>query len=290
MPEPLFSQRLALSHKAVMVHCLDEKENEIDGVYASAFILKQDGGLFLYTCWHVVSGFDMHALPMSYEPPNRRALRISLQNAAEQPTGGAVRAFVVNGLRTLDIPLYASLDGKDIPLWHQDPVEQGVDLNVVKVAVPGRHDAVKLRLPPSFVTSPLHIVEDVQLYKGLVFPGDRIYIVGFPYNFSTRGGDQPIPVVLTRFVAGTQIKGRIGEFLIDGVGAPGMSGGPAFVERDGQVLLVGLYKGTIYTAGEKNKREAIGALGACVDMATCWAHDVASLRPLYGKPFGQPAS
>jgi hypothetical protein len=209
-----------------MVHCLDEKGNVIDGVYASAFILKQDDGLFLYTCWHVVSGFDMHDLPMSYEAPNRRALRISLQNVAEQPTGGAVRAFVVDGLRSLDIPLYASLDGKDIPLWHQDPVEQGVDLNAVKVAVPSRHDAVKLRLPASFNTSSIHIVEVDDLYKGLVFPGDRIYIVGFPYNFSTRGEDQPIPVVLTRFVAGTQIKGRIGKFLIDGVGAPGMSGGP----------------------------------------------------------------
>lgn len=282
MPEPLFSQRLMLSHKAVMVHCLDEKGNKIKGAYASAFILKEDDGLFLYTCWHVVSGFDMHDLPMSYkEAPNRRALRISLQNSVEQPTGGAVRAFVVDGLRTLDIQLYESHDGKDIPLWHQDPIEQGFDLDAVKVAVPGRHDAVKLRLPMSFDTSPLHIVDCVQLHKGLVFPGDRIYIVGFPYNFSTRGEDQPIPVVLTRFVAGTQINGRIGEFLLDGVGAPGMSGGPAFVERDGQVLLVGLYKGTIYTAGETKKGEAVGALGACVDMSNCWAHDVASLRSLY---------
>ncbi len=282
MTEPLFFQRLSLSHKAVMVHCLDDKGGKIDGAYASGFVLREQEGLFLYTCWHVVSGFDMHALPMNYAAPKRRALRISLQNAAEQPTGGPLRAFVVDGLRTVDLALYEIHDSEDVPLWYQDPVEQGTDPNVVKVAVPNRHDAVKLRLPESFETSPLHIVEVDQLNKGLVFPGDRIYIVGFPYNFSTRGEDQPIPVVLTRFIAGTQIKGRIGEFLLDGVGAPGMSGGPAFVERDGQLFLVGLYKGTSYTAGETNKGEAIGALGSCVDMSICWTHEIASLRRLYG--------
>lgn len=207
--------------------------------------------------------------------------RISLQNSAEQPTGGNVRAFVVDGLRNLDLQLYESHNGRDIPLWYQDPVEETTDLNVVKVVVPHRHDAVKLSLPESFDTSPLHIAERADLNHGLVFPGDRIYIVGFPYRFSARGEDQPIPVIVTRFIAGTQIKGRIREFLIDGVGAPGMSGGPAYVERDGQILLVGLYKGTVYTAGEENKREPIGALGACVDMSICWTNDVAALRPLY---------
>lgn len=282
MTEPLFYQRLSLSHKAVMVHCLDENGNKIAGAYASGFILREKDGLFLYTCWHVVTGFDMHALPMNYVKSNRRALKVSLQNAVEQSTGGALRAFVVDGLRTVDLPLYKSHESQDVPLWFQDRVEDGADLKVVKVAVPNRHDAVKLRLPQSFDTSPLHVIEAAQLNKGLVFPGDRIYIVGFPYNFSTRGEDQPIPVVLTRFIAGTQIRGRIGEFLLDGVGAPGMSGGPAFVERDGQVLLVGLYKGTVYTAGERSKGEAIGALGACVDMSICWTHEIASLRPLYG--------
>jgi hypothetical protein len=219
---------------------------------------------------------------MVYVKSNRRALKVSLQNAVEQSTGGALRAFVVDGLRTVDLPLYKSHESQDVPLWYQDRVEDEADLKIVKVAVPNHHDAVKLRLPQSFDKSPLHVIEAAQLNKGLVFPGDRIYIVGFPYNFSTRGEDQPIPVVLTRFIAGTQIRGRIGEFLLDGVGAPGMSGGPAFVERDGQVLLVGLYKGTVYTAGERSKGEAIGALGACVDMSICWTHESASLRPLYG--------
>lgn len=47
-----------------------------------------------------------------------------------------------------------------------------------------------------------------------------------------------------------------------------------------QLSLVGLYKGTIFTAGEANKNEDVGALGACVDMSICWTHDIASLRPL----------
>jgi hypothetical protein len=61
-----------------------------------------------------------------------------------------------------------------------------------------------------------------------------------------------------------------------------MSGAPAFIERDGLLSLVGLYKGTVYTAGEANKNENVGALGACVDMSICWTHDIASLSPLYG--------
>ncbi len=280
MTEPLFFQRSMLSHKAVMIHCLDDDGNEIEGAYASGVILKEQGELFLYTCWHVATGFDMHQMPMLYKAPNRRKLRISLQNAAEQPTGGAVRAFVVHGLRTFDVPLYKSVGGNNVPLWHQDSVDRSTNLDSVKVVVPNRYDAVRIPLP-GFDTTPMHIVEEANLNKSLIFPGDRIYIVGFPHKFSTRGEDQPIPVVLTRFVAGTQIKNRIGEFLLDGIGAPGMSGGPAFIERDDQLFLVGLYKGTIYTAGEANKNENIGALGACVDMSTCWTHDIASLRPLY---------
>lgn len=281
MPEPLFFQRSMLSHKAVMVHCLDEEGNEIEGAYASGFLLKEQSRLFLYTCWHVVTGFDMHQLPMDYKAQNRKKLRISLQHAAEQPTGGALRAFIVHGLRTFDISLYKSIDGVEVPLWHQDSVDRSTDLNSVKVVVPNRYDAIRIPLT-DFDTSPMHIVEEASLNKSLVFPGDRIYIVGFPHKFSTRGEDQPIPVVLTRFVAGTQIKDRIGEFLLDGVGAPGMSGGPAFVERDGQLFLVGLYKETIYTAGEAKKKEDVGALGACVDMSICWTHDIASFSPLYG--------
>ncbi|MGE4449040.1 MAG: trypsin-like peptidase domain-containing protein [Azospira sp.] len=281
MPEPLFFQRTMLSHKAVMVHCLDDNGNEIEGAYASGFLLKEKGELFLYTCWHVVTGFDIHQLPMDYKAPNRRQLRISLQNAAEQPSGGAVRAFFVHGLRTFDVALYKSVDGKDVPLWHQDVMDRSADLESVKVVVPNRYDAIRIPLP-EFDISPMHIVEEANLNHSLIFPGDRIYIVGFPHKFSTRGEDQPIPVVLTRFVAGTQIKDRIGEFLLDGVGAPGMSGGPAFVERDGQLELAGIFKGTIYTAGEANKHKDIGALGACVDMSICWTHEIASLRPLYG--------
>src|SRR3569833_4784361 len=62
MTEPLLFQRSMLSHKAVMVHCLDDEGNEIEGAYASGFLLKQRRGLFLYTCWHVVFGFVLFLL------------------------------------------------------------------------------------------------------------------------------------------------------------------------------------------------------------------------------------
>ncbi len=113
----------------------------------------------------------MHQLPRNYKASNRRKLRISLQNAAEQPTGGAVRLLVVDGLRTLDLPLYKSSRGVDVPLWHQDSLDRSIDLDSVKVVVPNRYDAIKLPLPESFDTSPLHIVEEANLNKSPIFPG-----------------------------------------------------------------------------------------------------------------------
>lgn len=145
---------------------------------------------------------------------------MSLQKAEERETGDKLRAYVIGGLRTLDIPLYEWRNDRYEPLWPQDPSDRSEDQSNIQIAVPGKHDAVKLRLPDTFRTSDLHVIEQASLRKSLIFPGDRIYVVGFPYNFSTKGLSQPIPIVLTRFIAGTQIKGRLGEILLDGTGAP----------------------------------------------------------------------
>ena len=273
MKQPLFFQRAKLSHKAVMIQCLDKYNKPIEHAYASGFILKEIDGLYLYTSWHVVAGVDMHNLPATPKL-ERVVLRISMIKSHEQEPSGGLSACVLNGLESLDLPLYEN-ENTTLPLWCQDPI---YEFNNEVITVPDKHDAVKIKLPDSFHTSDIHIIEQDELNKDLVFTGDRVYIVGYPYQFSTRGENNPTPVVLTKFIASTSIKSRLFEFLIDGQGAPGMSGGPVFLERDNQIFLLGIYSGLIYTSGHENRNKEVGALSTCVNMSLCWAHDIAALR------------
>jgi hypothetical protein len=273
--KPLFFERSLLPHKAVMIECLNNQKEPIEKAYASGFILKESDGLYLYTAWHVITGYDLHNLPPNYQQPNRMEIRLSKIKSEQQNTNSPLQAYVLNGLETVDIPLYENQDISR-PLWHQDPIQE---FNGASIQVPDKHDAVKIKLPDTFEASDIQIVKSNELNNQLIFPGDRIYIVGYPYKFSTRGEDNPSPVVLTKFVASTSIKNRLHEFLIDGLGAPGMSGGPVFIERNEQIFLLGIYTGAIYTDID-NKDKQVGALSTCVNMTLCWTIPIAALKPL----------
>ena len=289
MSTPLFFQRSLLPHKAVIIHCLDKNGEEIEGKYASGFILSEQDGLYLYTCWHVITGIDMHHLENKVYDLERKALRISIQTAQEQQTGSKLKAYVIDGLTNIDIQLYETNQDKLCkPLWHQQPSSKRLvylenkDTEKVELPVPDTLDAIKLRLPDSFKTSDMHLIMQNDLWKNLVFTGERVYIVGYPYKFSARGPQQPLAIVLTRFIAGTSIEGRLGEILLDGTGAGGISGSPVFVEKDEKIYLLGLYTGIIYTSTEDNKHDSIGALGACANMSICWTHEIAALCAING--------
>ncbi len=290
MTKPLFFQRSVLAHKAIIIHCLNKDGEPIEGAYASGFILREQDGLYLYTCWHVVTGIkDMHHLQGPEYKSERMTLRVSLQKAEEQQTGSKLRAYVIDGLAKIDIPLYEkNQDDSYNPLWCQEPSSKRlVSLEIeeskyIEINVPDKLDAVKLRLPDTFQTSDLHVIEQEDLWKSLVFPGERVYIVGYPYKSGLRESDQPLAIVLTRFIAGTSIEGRLGEISLDGTGANGMSGSPVFVEKDNNIYLLGLYAGIIYTAGKNNKDNYVGVLGACVNMSICWTHDIAALCAIRG--------
>lgn len=273
--KPLFFERSLLPHKAVIIECLNNQKEPIEKAYASGFILKESDGLYLYTAWHVITGYDLHNLPLNYQQPNRMEIRLSKIKSEQQNTNSPLQAYVLNGLETVDIPLYENQDISR-PLWYQDPIQE---FNGASIQVPDKHDAVKIKLPDTLEASDIQIVNSNELNNQLIFPGDRIYIVGYPYKFSTRGEDNPSPVVLTKFVASTSIKNRLHEFLIDGLGAPGMSGGPVFIERNEQIFLLGIYTGAIYTDID-NKDKQVGALSTCVDMTLCWTHPITALKPI----------
>lgn len=163
-----------------------------------------------------------------------------------------------------------------MPLWSQDSQDvPQADLNAINLRVPFWHDAVKILLPSDVRVSDMQVIDEEQSFQSdmaLVAPGDKVLIVGYPYGYSAYGANQPTPVVLTRFIAGIQIDGRRQELLLESTGAPGMSGGPVFVERDSNLFLLGLYTGVIYPDHVIERNEKVTALGTCSNMVICWGH------------------
>jgi hypothetical protein len=176
---------------------------------------------------------------------------------------------VIGGLQTFTISLYDTTTEPKTPVWHQDKRHvPNQDLNGINIFVPFWHDAVKILLPEDTRVSDLQVVEGDNVFPGntLLSVGDKVYVVGYPYGYSPVGGDQPTPVVLTRFVAAVRVEDRHQEVLLDGFGAPCMSGGPVYVERESQVMLLGLYTGLIFPDHQANGNDMVTALGTCSNM------------------------
>lgn len=264
MATPLFNQRFELPFKAVLIRVLDEDKRSL--FHASGFIRKEGNELFLYTCWHVVTGYDKNELKVKNCLPNRAFLEVDMKNVDKRQPG----VEAVGGLQSFLIPLYDAKTSPKKPLWLQDKRHvPHPDLNAIGIFVPFWHDAVKLPLPQGVSTSDVQVIEEDDVFPQttLLTCGDKLYIVGFPYGYSATGADKPTPVVLTRFVAATSIGGRHQEFMLESVGAPGMSGGPVFVERESGIHLLGLYTGLLYPDHVIKENEKYTALGICSNMS-----------------------
>lgn len=261
---PFHFQKFELPFKGVHIQCLDWDGKPIKGVNASGFIRREGGINFLYTCWHVVTGFDMHNLVILNELPKRASLKVTLQNSdSRQPdisTIGGQQEFVVD--------LYKNHNTPFEPLWYQDKLDTPqADLNSIGLRVPFWHDAVKIKIPNTVNLTNLQVVDDSQCLEEFLSPTDRVFIVGFPYGYSALGMGQPTPIILTRHIAGTRIEGRKRELLLDSSGASGMSGGPVFAETSKGYLLTGLYTGIIYPDYVISQYERGTALGTYCDLA-----------------------
>jgi hypothetical protein len=252
---PARLNKYLLNFKSVHIQCLDENKNSIKGAYASGFIVKQNGELYLYTCWHVVTGFNMHNIEIKGALPNRKFLEVNLQKMEQKPKGFQA----IGGKQTSKIPLY---DDNGLPLWIQDKHDNpNFSLNNIGIKVPLWHDTIKLQLPNDISVSDIQIINYDEFYKYEPGIGDKVFIVGYPYGYSSLGLETPTPIVLTRFIAADKIKGRRTEILLDGSGAPGMSGGPIFIETNTGLLLLGIYTGIIYPDYEVEGNEKTTALG-----------------------------
>lgn len=273
MKPPLSTQRSLLPLVGVLLQCLDENQQPLAGAFASGFIRREEGRLFLYTCWHVVTGFDPNDVRVGSELPRRHYLEVALQ-AAEQRQPGME---VVGGLQKVVLSLYANQAPPFQPRWCQDNRHiPHPYLNAVGLYVPFWHDVVKLELPERLNVSDMQVIDETRLFLGnmsLIAPGDKCMVVGYPYGFSVFGLEQPTPVALTRFIAADRIAGRRQQLLLESIGAPGMSGGPVFVERGDDLLLFGLYTGLIYPDHSRRERETVTALGTVANLSLAlWGH------------------
>lgn len=226
---------------------------------ASGFLRHQDGRLWLYTCWHVVSGYDPNDLLVK-DPPSRRRLRVTLQVGQEQPPG--IQGY--GGTQDFTVDLY---DGDGQPAWQQDNAHiPHPDLNAIGIHVPFWHDVVRLPVPDGIATQEMQIIgpdRTLSSRNGLLVPGDECMVVGFPYGYSAGGTAKPVPVALTRFVASTSVPGRRRELLLESSGTVGMSGAPVFVRREENLLLFGVYTGAIYPDFQEGREKATSLGTVC---------------------------
>ena len=257
--------RTTLNFKAVHIQCLNEEKNKIPGAFASGFILAEDNKLYLYTCWHVVTGFNMHNIEIGRTLPNRKYIEVNLQNCETRQPG--IQA--IGGIQTTILPLYDN-EGKQLWIQNQQDIPN-FELNNIGLKVPFWNDIVKLPLPETVVLSEVQIIKREDAFEYIPNLGDKVYLLGYPYGYSTLGIESPTPVVLTRFIAANRIKDRREELLLDGPGAPGMSGGPIFIEAGNRLYLCGLYTGLIYPDFAVESNEKTTALGTMVQLSLWWS-------------------
>jgi hypothetical protein len=272
----VLQQRSELSFRVVQLRCLDEDRKPRKHASASGFVRIEDGVPFLYTCWHVVTGYDRNDLRVTNALPKRAFLEVFVQDR-QRPTDSN---SLGEGRPSFTIPLYDESARPKKPLWYQDRAHlPHPDLNSIGLCVPSWHDAVKIPLSTDVKVSQSQLVTNPVLASNTMLKaGDKIYVVGFPYGFSTSGLGRPTPVVLTRFVTATAVSGRPQEFLLDSGGAPGMSGGPVFVERDDDIALLGVYTGVIYPDPVIERDAKVVALGYCANLSLCWKGSLPLVR------------
>jgi hypothetical protein len=171
---------MRLRFAAALLQCLREDGEPLPGAFASGFVRREANGLWLYTCWHVVTGFDPYDLRVGNQLPTRRHLRVALQASEAHQPG----VHVIGGLQSVVVPLYDAPAEVGRPRWLQDARHvPHPELNAVGIFVPFWHDLVKIKLPPEIRLSDIQIVDETLLLPdnaGSVALGEKCMVVGFP--------------------------------------------------------------------------------------------------------------
>jgi hypothetical protein len=254
-------EHVLLTFRAVQVLPLNDRQEPIrvtGGIRtASGFLRREAEGLFLYTCWHVVTG-GIEMDPPKVPPLWTRPVALRVRMVRSEPYRGG---WKIGGLAEVDVPLLRETD-QPTPLWVQDQEEvDHPDINHAGYRVPRRHDIVKIPLHHSVHTEEAEV--DYSRVSSLIVPGEKVLILGFPYGYSAFDREGPTPVMLTRFVAAARGADNP-QLLLDGACAQGMSGGPVFRETEsGNLKLIAIYTGAIFP---DKRGYAATALGKCTNL------------------------
>ena len=217
-----------IGYKIVPIVTTDENE---DSAYATGFIALEDDFISLYTCWHVVTGFNPHQIPRKY-PPKRKTLKFCLVGKSKPHP----EMVAYGGQEWVEINLY-NQDGS--PTWIQS---KSMDLKSDD-RIP-RLDAIRIRLDGI-----IDLEDDFYFIPGRHFADDTYvgvssHISGYPYGYSPLD-EMLTPIFISRNKASDQLA-HGGYGLLDGAGAKGMSGSPMVHFGTKEWHVHGMYVGSIF--------------------------------------------
>lgn len=246
--------------KAMRIQCLDSERNEIRGANGTGFIVINGDSRYLYTCWHLVTGFGFRQIKVGLNHTTRSFLRLFIRTNDGQGT-------VSGGEIAFEIPLFSHND-HGTPQWEQSPfVRRHSTINAANIAVPHSLDVARITLPSEIPLTSLQVIfaDEFQEFERPMSVCEELFVVGYPYGYSALP-ETPSPIVLPRRVASTATFNRDLFSIIDRPCAPGMSGSPVFANRQGQACLVGVYSGLIYPDFEIDQNASHTALGVVEDL------------------------
>jgi Trypsin-like peptidase domain len=273
---PARMSRMGLTSKCVRLAALDEEDrpvvlrNEqgeaIGTRVASGFLLRHDRDLYLYTCWHVVTGFDFRAPTLPRIGAQRIAsLEMSLQDAS--PAGATLEG--IGGNRRLKVSLYVEAAVPAIPMWEQYHEARSFPaIEIAGIRAPRYYDIVRLRIDEQcfFVSNELQVFSTADLWRDYIAPGDPLYVAGFPYGFASSDRHTQ-GILLSRHAAQVAVAGQDDGPYMDSACSPGMSGGPVMIEMGSQMFLAGIYTGSRFPDAPAERPNELTALGTFCPLA-----------------------
>lgn len=234
------SNSFYVSHAVVRLELFGEDGQLIN--HASGFIIDERDFLSLYTCWHVVTGVDPYSLPR-VRP--RKRVRMNVHTLVSESRASGVTAIGGSGYFTLEL-----YNDAGRPNWAQSLAQEGCE----NVELPVPHwDCVRIDVERfrEKIVGAFHPDDDILNYLDI---SEDAFIVGYPFGYSA-AGDSPYPIFLRRTRASSMQKSAF--TLLDGPGAPGMSGGPVVTRINNEWRLAGIYCGVEFPEAARS----VGALG-----------------------------
>jgi len=194
---------------------LRSRDNDNDLSCATGFFVRRNGGLFLITNWHVVSGRNSETnecLSSTCAIPNNLLVRIHKQSQVIE-------------FDELVVPLH---DANGDPLWLEHPLHGG-NVDVV---------AIQIDLPAHLIA--LDVEDFIEPFNDDTreVVADDVFILGYPFGISAGG---IFPIWKRASIASEPSLNLSGlpKMLVDTASRSGMSGSPVVLLSRRPITLMG---------------------------------------------------